>query len=619
MDNDADVIFTGESAGDWVGVSVSGIGDINGDGFDDVIIGAPFDDENGSNAGKSYLYYGSALMDNSYDLTYTGEAAGDVFGFSVSGAGDVNGDGYSDIIIGAPGNDDGGAGAGKEYLYYGSIFPDNAVDQTFSDDVVGSNFGFTVANAGDVNNDGYEDILIGARFNNEGGPGAGKAYLYLGSGIIDNSPDQTFTGEASGDQFGYSLSSAGDVNDDGYDDFVIAAIANDELETNAGKVYLYYGSDQIDNETDITFLGEAASDFFGVSVSNAGDVNSDGYDDILIGAPGNDEGGVIGSISAGKTYLFTASGLAVKPNLFYANDVPFDQGGKVLLKWSHSSYDVPGMSTVIQYTIQRNLTPNKSGPWEYLADVSASHETYYAFVAQTQYDSTSQTSGIFYYRLVAKTNNSEMMWYSNIEPAYSVDNISPAAVQSLSANLTPSSNVELNWDKNTSDVDFHHYTIYRDTVAGFSPDHSSLLANTTTNFYTDYEPFDQKINYYKIISYDIHENPSEVSPEIAVDISLTAIHDDLGQKIPTKYELWQNTPNPFNPETKIRFAIPIDGRAILVVYNSIGQEVSVILSEFLPSGFHEVNFSGQNLSNGIYFYRFQSGDYHAIGKMILLK
>ena len=111
--------FTGQAAGDLFGYSVSRAGDVNGDGYSDIIVGANGNDAGGNNAGRAYIYFGGASMDNTADVILTGEAAGDYFGYSVSTAGDVNGDGYSDVIVGAYLNDAGGSDAGRAYIYFG--------------------------------------------------------------------------------------------------------------------------------------------------------------------------------------------------------------------------------------------------------------------------------------------------------------------------------------------------------------------------------------------------------------------------------------------------------------------------------------------------------------------
>ena len=108
----------GAAAGDNLGRSVAGAGDVNGDGYADVIVGAPTT-RGGADAGAAYVYFGGPGADDVADLTLLGAAAGDYFGCAVAGAGDVNGDGYGDVIVGAYGNDAGGAAAGRAYVYFG--------------------------------------------------------------------------------------------------------------------------------------------------------------------------------------------------------------------------------------------------------------------------------------------------------------------------------------------------------------------------------------------------------------------------------------------------------------------------------------------------------------------
>jgi hypothetical protein len=303
MDNTADVTMTGEAAGDRFGISVSAAGDVNGDGYSDVIVGATLSDAGGTDAGRSYIYIGGTSMDNTADVIMTGEAANDNFGISVSTAGDVNGDGYSDVIVGANFSDAGGSNAGRSYIYFGDASMDNTADVTMTGVAAGDFFGYSVSTAGNVNGDGYSDVIVGARINDAGGTDAGRAYIYFGGALMDNTADVIMTGEAAGDLFGSSVSTAGDVNGDGYSDVIVGANANDAGGSNAGRVYVYFGGTSMDNIADVIMTGEAASDFFGTSVSTAGDVNGDGYSDVIVGAFGNDAGGS----AAGRAYIYLNS------------------------------------------------------------------------------------------------------------------------------------------------------------------------------------------------------------------------------------------------------------------------------------------------------------------------
>ncbi len=136
MNNVADVIMTGEATGINFGVSVSSAGDVNGDGYSDVIVGAY---GYSSNTGRAYMYFGGAAMDNAADVTMTGETAGNIFGVSVSSAGDVNGDGYSDVIVGAYGYS---SSTGRAYIFFGGSSMDNIADVTMTGEAANNYFGF---------------------------------------------------------------------------------------------------------------------------------------------------------------------------------------------------------------------------------------------------------------------------------------------------------------------------------------------------------------------------------------------------------------------------------------------------------------------------------------------
>ena len=287
--------FTGEASPDEFGVSVSGAGDVNNDGFDDLIVGAFHNNSGGATAGRAYVYSG---QNGAVLHTFTGEAAGDKLGVSVSGAGDVNNDGFADLIVGARENDAGGNNAGRAYVYSGQ---NGALLHTFTGEAADDWFGNHVSGAGDVNNDGFADLIVGALYHDAGGPDAGRAYVYSGQ---NGAVLHTFTGEVFGDRFGNSVSGAGDVNSDGFADLVIGAYANDAGGNDAGRAYVYSGQN---GAVLHTFTGEAANDNFGTSVSEAGDANNDSFADLIVGAPHNDAGGS----AAGRAYVYSGQNGAI--------------------------------------------------------------------------------------------------------------------------------------------------------------------------------------------------------------------------------------------------------------------------------------------------------------------
>ncbi|MBK9225887.1 MAG: FG-GAP repeat protein [Ignavibacteria bacterium] len=281
--------FDGSAIGVNYAKSVSSAGDVNGDGFDDVIIGDPNGNNGGgTNSGRAYIYFGGTIINSTADVILGGETVNNYFGNSVSSAGDVNSDGYDDVIVGANGFN---SFTGRAYIYYGGAIMNSAADVIMTGEFTGHNFGSSVSGAGDVNADGYSDVIVGAY---AASVYTGKAYIYFGGSSMNNIADVNMAGENSNDNFGYSVSGAGDVNGDGYQDVICGAYG---YNSDFGRAYIYFGSVTMDNVADVSMYGGAFLDYFGASVSNAGDVNDDGYSDVIVGAYGYNS-------LTGRAYIF---------------------------------------------------------------------------------------------------------------------------------------------------------------------------------------------------------------------------------------------------------------------------------------------------------------------------
>jgi hypothetical protein len=277
--------------------SVASAGDVNGDGYADVIVGAWQYTNDQSQEGRALVYFGSGVgLSASPTWTGEGDQIGASFGLSVASAGDVNGDGYSDVIVGAPSFDNVEANEGRAFVFYGGASNLSATaNWTAESNQGGANFGASVASAGDVNGDGYGDVVVGAPGFDGGEENEGRAFVYHGSGS-GLSPSATWTAESNliGGALGVSVASAGDVNGDGYGDLIVGAahyLVLGDPDQNDGRAYVYHGSA---SGLSASIAWSAASsqlgEYFARSVASAGDVNGDGYADVIIGAWGYDNG-----------------------------------------------------------------------------------------------------------------------------------------------------------------------------------------------------------------------------------------------------------------------------------------------------------------------------------------
>jgi hypothetical protein len=284
-------------AGDQLGTAVETVGDLNGDGYSDIVVGVPgFDGSGGSDSGRAYLYYGgSGTPNGGVDFLWEGADQSDLFGQAVDGAGDVNGDGYEDVIIGAPNADNGAVTfTGKAYLYFGGpAGPSATPAATLRGTSQGDAMGWSVCRAGDIDRDGFGDVVVGAPFQRAGGvDGAGCAYVHYGTATgLDGSRITPLCGSAEFANYGWRLAS-GDFNGDGFSDVAVSEpFSTQNGRPYAGRVDVFLGGVGGLRTTPIrTLTGSVSQQFFGFALAGAGDVDGDRYSDLVVGGYGYENG-----------------------------------------------------------------------------------------------------------------------------------------------------------------------------------------------------------------------------------------------------------------------------------------------------------------------------------------
>ena len=381
--SDAETKFHGNDTDDNTGYTVTGAGDVNGDGAHDVLVSAPYVDDHGEDTGAVYLFYGPVdagdVNVTEADVTFHG-AEGDLAGWAVA-AGDLDGDGTSDVVVGAPYNDSEENDSGAVYVvdgsddlagtvnlstdadaaYHGENASDNAgysvatvphdggdallvgapyanssdvdagaaylvrnatddersveeaADVTYEGATVRDQAGWSVADAGDFTGDGSNEVIVAAPFNHTGDQNyTGAAYVlstdYADGETVSVAEGRSLHGVGEDDRAGWAVSTAGDANDDGHDDVVVGAPYNDSGGNDSGAAYVVHGSGELPGsqslgDADVVLIGEGAGDQAGWSVADAGsgDVVCNGYDDVLVGAPYNNST----AVDAGAAYLVT--------------------------------------------------------------------------------------------------------------------------------------------------------------------------------------------------------------------------------------------------------------------------------------------------------------------------
>ncbi len=326
----ANSLLESNQADAWLGFSVASAGDVNSDGYSDVLAGAPHYDNGEDNEGAAFLYYGSANGLKPIPTLLESNQSHAEMGYSVASAGDINADGFSDIALGAPFYDNGQPNEGAVFVYLGSpkgIKPIPVV--ILEGNQFEAHFGISVALAGDVNADSYSDLIVGANEFDLGQLNEGAAFVYFGSSTGIH-PNQVTILEMnqSISGMGTSVAGAGDVNADGFSDVLVGAPFYDQGEVNEGAAFVYMGSVKGISQVPIVIQGDQANAHLGTSLATAGDVNGDNFSDIIIGAPHYDK--LHSDQGLVKIHLGSANGITVNASIALAGQQMEQEFGRAV-------------------------------------------------------------------------------------------------------------------------------------------------------------------------------------------------------------------------------------------------------------------------------------------------
>jgi len=633
---------------DWAyfGWSVSTAGDVNGDGYSDVIVGAvefgpptPYDNINGLDSrsvleGKAYVYHGSPTgLSETYNWSAGGGQDSTQFGRSVSTAGDVNGDGFSDVIVGAPFYDNGQKNEGRAFVYYGSQTGlSTTADWTAEGEEIGAFLGWSVSTAGDVNGDGYSDVIAGAIGYGDGG----GALVYHGSSSgLSSTANWIVQSEQYSTYFGKSVSTAGDVNGDGYSDVIIGHPEYIISSLRVGKIYVYHGSSiGLSSTANWTKEGVQTYGFYGDNVSTAGDVNGDGYSEVIVGTEDYEfEGEEVGIVELfyGNNYQC----MQVKPRQWRS-----DMTTPVIPPLKSRSSNSLGVGLFLntffgrskikmQIEVQPLGTPFGSGDGAGITESGwydiGTAGTEISTLITGLYDKTMYKWRMrFKYYPVHAPPQQYSRWFYNVTspngPMVSSIQVSnddnPLPVSFLSfTSQVEKNDVILKWST-LNEINNRGYGIQRkisDNKQANWVEVGFVKGNGTTNQISDYQFTNknmQKGRYlYRLKQVDINNN-----------FEYHFLGSPVSIGVPVKFVLDQNYPNSFNPTTKIDFALPIDGRVSLKVYDITGRLIKTLINnEYRTADYYTVEFNGSNFASGVYFYQLITEKNIATKKMVLIK
>ncbi|RME00450.1 MAG: T9SS C-terminal target domain-containing protein [Calditrichaeota bacterium] len=325
-----------------------------------------------------------------------------------------------------------------------------------------------------------------------------------------------------------------------------------------------------------------------------------------------------------------------EPVIVEVEDVPNDQGRQVRISWNASRFDgVAPEQSIVEYTIWRKVDQQVLGKaavssldlarhpggmaaiegslWDFVATIPAHQFARYAFIAPTLGDATPKDTTFSTFMVTAHTVDPTKYFDSDPATGFSLDNLAPATPKNFKQKETQLNGkpvIILSWDK-SEEADFAFFTLYKD---------GQLLTQTTSTSYTDTQINPGEFHEYLLSASDFNGNESD---KAQLSLNITALNQsDLN--VPKQFALYQNEPNPFNPETSIGFDLPAASVVTIEVYNILGEKVVTLVNRHFPAGHHKIRWNSRDGRNnpvpgGIYFYQLHTPQYTASRKMILIR